>query len=239
MNLENTLDKLHSAAVKNIWLQFFTVFTRIFLAAGFIPPSIVKIMGKPFTVLPDSNSVGHYFNAIYQTGFYYEFIGWGQFFAALLLLFPRTAHLGAVLFLPIILNIAVLINSVGFAGTKYITALMFLACFYLVCWDYDRLKPLFFSKRAGKTQQPKLAFLWLPCLFALVGAAIATFFAYVKVAGIHQEFGLFLPFMTIGGFVFGLICSLHHKFMKIGCLDYPRFRFERFFLPLTKSEKKL
>src|SRR5688500_10901633 len=100
MNVENTLDRIHSSAVKNIWLQFFTVFTRVVLAVGFIPPSIVKILGKPFTVLPDSNPVGHYFNALYQTGFYYEFIGWGQLCAALLLLFPRTAHLGAVLFLP-------------------------------------------------------------------------------------------------------------------------------------------
>ena len=41
--------------------------------------------------------------------------------AAVLLLFPRTAHIGALLFLPIIANIAVLTSSVGFKGTKTIT----------------------------------------------------------------------------------------------------------------------
>lgn len=69
MNLENTLDRLHALAIKNTWLQLFTVFTRIILAVGFIPPSIKKVMGEPFTVLPDSDPVGHYFNALYKTGF--------------------------------------------------------------------------------------------------------------------------------------------------------------------------
>ena len=105
MKLENTLDRVHGSVVKTPSLQVFTAFTRLLLGIGFIPPSIIKILHMPFTVLPDSNPVGHYFNALYQTGFYYEFLGWGQFIAAVLLLFPRTAHLGALLFLPIILNI--------------------------------------------------------------------------------------------------------------------------------------
>jgi uncharacterized membrane protein YphA (DoxX/SURF4 family) len=91
-------------------------FYAIILAVGFIPPSLKKILNQPFTLMPDSNPVGHYFNALYATGFYYQFIGWAQLVAAILLLFPRTAHLGALVFLPIILNIAVLTNSVGFVG---------------------------------------------------------------------------------------------------------------------------
>lgn len=88
---EATLDNLHAKVTSSKLAQLFTAFTRILLAVGFIPPSIVKILGKQFTVLPDSNPVGHYFNALYQTGFYYEFIGWVQLTAAVLLLFrePR------------------------------------------------------------------------------------------------------------------------------------------------------
>ncbi len=82
MTLEKTLDKFHITVTRNRWLQLFTAFTRLLLAFGFIPPSIKKIFGQPFTILPDSNPVGHYFNALYQTGFYYEFIGWVQLFAA-------------------------------------------------------------------------------------------------------------------------------------------------------------
>src|ERR1043166_9544932 len=105
MTIVHTLDEIHVAITRRWWLQLFTAFTRCLLALGFIPPSIPKILHRPFTILPDSNPVGHYFNALYDTGFYYEFIGWSQITAAVLLLFPRTAHIGALLFLPIIANI--------------------------------------------------------------------------------------------------------------------------------------
>jgi hypothetical protein len=58
---------------------------------------------------------------------------------ALLLLVPRTALLGAILYFPIILNICVLAYSVRFEGTR-ITTLMLLANVFLLVWDYDRLK---------------------------------------------------------------------------------------------------
>src|SRR5688572_13487211 len=139
MKLEYILDGLHVSITRRWWLQLFTVFTRVLLGIAFIPPSVKKILHQPFTVLPDSNLVGHYFNALLQTGFYYEFLGWGQLIAAVLLLIPRTAHLGALMFLPIIVNIAVLTSSVGFAGTWLITILMSLAAAWLVVWEYDRL----------------------------------------------------------------------------------------------------
>ncbi|MDQ3749503.1 MAG: hypothetical protein M3367_10925 [Acidobacteriota bacterium] len=156
MNLEAKLDKFHSAVIQIRPLQLFTAFTRVLLAVGFIPPSIAKILHKPFTGLPDSHPVGHYFNALYNTGFYYELLGWGQLIAAILLLIPRTSHLGALAFLPIILNIPVLTSSVGFGGTNYLTALMLLAATYLICWEYDRLKPILFAKRAAKAQSFRL-----------------------------------------------------------------------------------
>lgn len=216
MTLEKKLDKLHAAVTRNKWLQLFTAFTRLLLAFGFIPPSIKKILGQPFTVLPDSNPVGHYFNALYQTGFYYEFIGWGQLFAAVLLLFPRTAHLGALMFFPIILNIAVLTSSVGFAGTNYITALMLLAATYLVCWDYDRLKAIFFSKRTKKSYIFKLEFLWLPALFTAGGFVLSSVFAAFGIGNVHQRFLPVAILLSGAGFVFGLACTLHHRFMSAG-----------------------
>ena len=219
MNIERNLEAIHAAVTSNAWAQLFTAFTRVILAVGFIPPSIRKILNLPFTVLPDAHPVGHYFNALYHTGYYYQFIGWGQLFAALLLLFPRTAHLGALMFFPIILNITVLTNSVGFVGTKYITMLMLLACTYLLAWEYDRLTPLFFSGRETKTRLPKLEFFWLPTLFALGGAALATLFAVFGVANIHRAYLPVLLALSAGGFVFGLICTAHHRFMRVGRLE--------------------
>ena len=63
MRIEHTLDELHSAVTQRWWMQLFAAFTRCIIAVGFIPPSIPKILHKPFTSLPDSNPVGHYFNA--------------------------------------------------------------------------------------------------------------------------------------------------------------------------------
>ena len=58
--------------------------------------------------------------------------------AALLLIIPRTALLGAVIYFPIILNICVLTYAVRFEGTR-IATLMLLANLFLLVWDYDRL----------------------------------------------------------------------------------------------------
>lgn len=215
MRIENTLDAIHASITHRWYFQVFTVFTRILLAVGFIPPSYKKIIHQPFTSLPDSNPVGHYFNALYHTGFYYEFLGWGQMTAAILLLFPRTAHLGALLFLPIIANIAALTTSMGFVGTWLITILMCLAATWLVAWDYDRLKPILFGKRSQTAQGVPMQFIVLPLVFGFGGVAMAFLFwlgnignlgNYVSVGGLMAGMGL----------VFGLVVALHLKFMRVG-----------------------
>ncbi len=222
MKIKIILDKIHTSVTEYRLLQLFTAFTRILLVIGFIPPSIKKIMNEPFTSLPDTNPVGHYFNALYQTGFYYQFIGWAQLIAAVLLLFPRTAHLGALMFLPIIFNIAVLTTSVGFQGTWIITIFMTLASLYLVSWDYDRLKPILFLKREKRAAIFKNELIWLPVLCA-VGAIVSHLFLFT--------FLLQSPFkpqishsLILGGigFAFGLTIAVHHRFMRVGNLEIDR-----------------
>ncbi|HEV8582250.1 MAG TPA: DoxX family protein [Thermoanaerobaculia bacterium] len=120
-------------------MRYFAVFCRVALALGFVPSGIVKVMGERFTALPSNHPLGHYFDALQLTGFYYTFIGVSQLAAALLLLIPRTTLLGAILYLPIILNICVLTYATRFEGTR-IATLMLLANLYLLWWDYARLK---------------------------------------------------------------------------------------------------
>ena len=74
--------------------------------------------------------IGYFFEALYQTGFYWRFIGMAQLVAALLLLIPRTATLGALVYFPIILNIYVITVSLHFQGTPYLTGLMLPGCIY-------------------------------------------------------------------------------------------------------------
>ena len=218
MKLEHILDSIHASITHRRPLQLFTVFTRLTLAVGFIPPSLIKILHKPFTILPDSNPVGHYFNALYDTGFYYEFIGWGQLIAALLLLFPRTAHLGALMFLPIITNIAVLTTSVGFVGTWLVTILMSLAAMWLVAWDYDRLKPVLFHKRSERTRSLPLHFISIPLFFAAGGAIIGYLWSLIRL-GNFSNYVYVGAFLAGFGLVFGLGVALHYKFMRIGTLE--------------------
>lgn len=218
MRLENILDGIHSSITHRWYLQLFTAFTRILLAVGFIPPSYTKIINQPFTVLPDSHPVGHYFNALYQTGFYYQFIGWGQMIAAILLLFPRTAHLGALMFLPIIVNIAVLTASVGFVGTWLITLLMACAALWLVAWDYDRLKPILFAKRIQPARTLPMQTILTPIVFAVGGAIMAGLWAYIGL-GNFNNYWTIAALLSGLGLVFGILVAVHLKFMKVGELQ--------------------
>lgn len=218
MKIETILDNLHARVTSNKFLQIFTAFTRILLFIGFTPPSIKKILNQPFTVLPDSHPVGHYFNALYQTGFYYQFIGWAQLLAAVLLLFPRTAHIGALMFLPIIANIAVLTTSVGFQGTWILTIFMTLAAAYLVAWDYDRLKPILFSKRLERPKFLRFEFNWLPLLFAFGGMLMGGLMYLIGLGNFRSYFNISLILSALG-LIFGLTVTLHHRFMKVGELE--------------------
>jgi hypothetical protein len=148
------------------------------LALGFIPSGVVKIIGQRFTALPSNHPLGHYFDALQLTGFYYRFIGVGQLTAALLLLIPRTALMGAILYLPIILNICVLTYATRFEGTR-IATLMLLANLFLLCWDYDRLKYVLplgsssdVSSRLHQKTSGKFPFVFFGCVVAVVVAVI-------------------------------------------------------------------
>ena len=168
------LEQFYYNAKGNRWFRYFTVFCRIALALGFIPSGLVKITGERFTALPAEHPLGQYFDALFQTGYYYTFIGVGQLLTALLLLIPRTALLGAIVYFPTILNICVLAYATRFEGTR-ITTFMLLGNIYLLCWDYDRLKYILPFRRSNDVTQPaksKIVSNRFP--FAFFGGVITT-----------------------------------------------------------------
>ena len=120
-------------------LQRFTLMNRLLLAMAFLPTGLVKLTGQRFTILPVDNPVGFFFEAMYRTGPWWRFIGLVQVLAAVLLLIPRTATLGAVLFAPVVGSILLITVGVGFGLTAVIVAGMLLANAWLLCWDADRL----------------------------------------------------------------------------------------------------
>jgi uncharacterized membrane protein YphA (DoxX/SURF4 family) len=178
MSLLTSFERLYAEGRRNKWIRYFAVFCRIALAAGFIPAGIVKVAGERFTGLPSNNPLGHYFEALLITRYYYTFIGVGQLAAALLLLIPRTATLGAIVYLPIILNIWVLASATRFNGTR-VTTLMLLANLFLLAWDYDRLKHLLrFGRAVEEPHEPDTA-TGFPAWF--FGAVLATVAAVIAI----------------------------------------------------------
>ncbi len=129
-----------------IWLQIFIIYTRYLIGGAFVFASIVKIQGKRFT--GDSgaenpiDSSWHFFETMYQSGLYWQFIGVGQLVAGALLMTQRYSKLGAIIFCPIILNIFVITLSYYFAFTPVITGGMLLANLILIFWDWNELKIL-------------------------------------------------------------------------------------------------
>lgn len=120
-------------------LQRFTLMNRLLLAMAFLPTGLVKLTGQRFTNLSVDDPVGFFFEAMYRTGPWWRFIGLVQVLAAVLLLFPRTATLGAVLFAPVVGSILLITVGVGFGLTAVIVGGMLLANLWLLCWDADRI----------------------------------------------------------------------------------------------------
>ncbi|NBB86008.1 MAG: hypothetical protein GVY12_07295 [Bacteroidetes bacterium] len=124
---------------------------------AFLPTGLVKATGQRFTLLSVETPVGFFFEALYQTGPFWIFIGVMQVVASILLLIPRTATLGALLFLPVGTSIFLVTWGLDFGLTTYVTGGMLLACIYLVCWDGDRVWAAIQSLFGQSDRQPLAA----------------------------------------------------------------------------------
>jgi len=133
--------------LKSIFLaQIFIIYTRYLIGGAFVFSSIIKIKGKRFTTYSQEDaplgSAMHFFEVLYQTGGYWQFIGWAQLLAGFLLMTQRYAKLGALVNFPILLNVFVITISMDFGGTPVITGLMLAANVMLLIWHWGELKSL-------------------------------------------------------------------------------------------------
>ena len=133
--------------IKEMFLpQIFIINIRYFLGGAFVFASLIKIKGHRFTTLSGEmepiNSAWHFFETMYQSGLYWQFIGVCQLLAGLLIMTQRYSKPGAVINLPIILNIFIITLSYDFNYTPVITGLMLVANVVLLIWDWNELKLL-------------------------------------------------------------------------------------------------
>ncbi len=206
--MPSRIDDLHARLRRSPFLQRFTAFTRVLLAVGFIPPGLKKLSGEPFTSLPTSHPVGYFFDAFFQAHELYWAVGFAQVVAALMLLWPPTATLGAVVYFPVILNIAIITNGMHFAGTGVVTTLMLLACTWLLVWDYDRLKALLPARRVGPRGAERREYAVQAGVWAAAGVVAAAVATTIHLANLTR----FLPVaaaLAVAGAAFGLVVAWH------------------------------
>ena len=134
-------------------LALFVIYLRYLIGGAFIYSGIGKAMGERFIpagslqIPATGMTIDVFFEALYRTGVWWQFLGCGQLVAGLLLVTQRWSTLGAVLFLPVSLNIFLITLSMDFHGTPLITGLMVLANLGLLGWDHARLSPLLLPNR--------------------------------------------------------------------------------------------
>jgi uncharacterized membrane protein YphA (DoxX/SURF4 family) len=155
--METLLDRLHARARDIPALYRLALISRISLAFAFLPTGLVKLMGERFTSISVDDPIGFFFEALYQSGPYWRFIGFSQVLVAVLVLIPRTATIGAVVAFPLVLNIFIITVSLHFTGTPLITGGLLLASLFLLCWDYHRIKPVVFPP-AGELKRERAPF---------------------------------------------------------------------------------
>ncbi|SOD81475.1 hypothetical protein [Spirosoma fluviale] len=193
-------------------IQLFTIYLRYLLGGAFVFASIVKIQGQRFTTDSGANApihdAWHFFETLYQSGLYWQFLGWGQLIAGFLLMTQVFSTLGAMMFFPIIVNIFVITISYYFAGTPVITFLMLLANVYLLVWDWNRLKVVVLPTLSGYVDEvyplmrkPGWAYLGLfyAGLSILAKLAIQSFTSLLLMLGVALIVGLAVLIYTLKG----------------------------------------
>ena len=100
------------------------------MGVTFILSGLRKWPGVKFTTLPVENPVGAYFQAMHDTGFYWNSIGYFQIGVGLLMM-------------PVTVNIFLVSVSLHMTGTPFITAAMLLGNAFLLYWHFPNYRGIF------------------------------------------------------------------------------------------------
>lgn len=117
--------------------------TRIGMGLTYILSGIRKLPGIKFTALPMDNPVGAYFNAMYDTGYYWNFIGCFQIAIGVLVFFNRAVVISSLLMMPVTVNIFLVSIALNMRGTPVITTAMLFGNLLLLFWHIKNYKTLF------------------------------------------------------------------------------------------------
>jgi len=143
-----------------IW-KFAWVGARVFLGVMFFSGGIGKLI--PFPGIMGPVWLEDVLRP-YDLGAYARFIAWAEALIGVLLFSRRFATIGAIMMVPLLVNILAVVISMGWRGTPYVVGGFLTMNVYLLWYDRDRLLPLFTDGRGG----PPFGG-WLPDLPAVLG----------------------------------------------------------------------
>jgi hypothetical protein len=162
--------------------------TRIFLGFVFFTAGMGKLTHGhyfPLTMFPMSLAK---ILEPHGLGLWGEFVAWSQVIIGFLLMSQRFATLGAIMSLPLILNIFVITVSLGFGGTPYLNGFLIALNLFLLAADYHKLKFLFIDDVAEFRKVPLRRRCWP------ADALWAVALALCLVAGSFHEFNRSMTF---------------------------------------------
>jgi uncharacterized membrane protein YphA (DoxX/SURF4 family) len=131
------------------WAQLFVANLRIFIGLAFLPASLKKLLGQPFTD-PENAGVFHEFlHAFHAVDGFYQLVGGLQLVTAILLMTQRFATLGAALALPLLVAISALCWSSAGIPTVTVVTLMTCGTMGLLLWEVDRWRSIFSAEETA------------------------------------------------------------------------------------------
>jgi len=191
-----------------LFFKLAVIYLRYLIGFAFVFASIIKIKGDRFTSISPSEPIGYFFEALYQSGFYWNFLGWSQFIAGALMMTQRFATVGTLMFLPIILNVFMITHAIDFGmGTPVITTLMLLGTLFLLAWDYQKWTILFkrdHSIHVDLTGKPKDNFMHHP-VWTVAGVIFVLMATIPWLFDFHQLFIWAIAMLSVGAGAFVIV----------------------------------
>ncbi len=190
--------------------QIMIIYTRYLIGGAFVFASLIKIKGNRFTKdsgeLQPINSSWHFFETMYQSGLFWQFIGISQLVAGLLLITQKYSKLGAIINLPIILSVFIITLSYYFSYTPVITGLMLFANLILICWEWGEIKVLINLKpNIDNSIRLEKDNLW-----QIIGLILFSFTFTYRLFGDGYNIGFWFITCFLIGFI-GLIIGLYRE----------------------------
>ena len=134
-------------------IDYLVISIRLLLGALFINTGSMKFLGvKEDLDSPDFLEAGpaiiEFFRFMENTGEYWQFIGMGQLITGLLLFTQRFATLGAIIMMPISLNILMVqLTFNELVGYKILDICILLINILLLVYDREKLKYIFKTRK--------------------------------------------------------------------------------------------